>query len=665
MTAWSGDMVLGVTVDPGPQVRQQALKFSASHVHNSHSLKAGVDFRQHYRTQYQLGGFTSGNFSFANNYVRKDEDGNTPNAGLGLSWATFMLGIPTAMSTDSNDSFALMNPYYAWYAQDTWRLSRNLTLALGLRLEYEQGPSERYNRAQTFFDPNVVLPISEAAQAAYARNPLPELPASAFVVRGGSVYAGTNGVDRKLWRNELMWLPRLSAAWQANSKTIVRGGYGIYYDTLNVQNQAADQYGFSRATSTILTNDFGVTWLAGDPQNGRSPLTDPFPVRSDGTRYDVPPGAGLGAMARAGQGFSFTAYDRSHPRVQRWRVGVQRQLSENMLIEASYWGQWGDRIGVSKALDALPEQYWATGLVRNNALSTEMSRNVPNPFHISNFESIRNTDPVLYQHMSTVSMFTSTTIQKNRLLRPFPHMNGLTNSSLSIGKARTHALELTFQRRMSRGFNLNASYTRMHQDNLTIIDNDFEAAPRNWWPSNSARPHRFTATGIYELPFGRGRAYLQQGILNHVVGGWQIAGSYEFQPGPVLSWGNIFYRGDLSTFEKDASSGVKTLDRWFNTDLPFERLSANQPVGFHVRVFPQFFNGLRADGLNQWNANLSRDFRLFEGTRLQFRADAINLHNRSQMSAPTLGPTSTNFGRVTSQTSSLNRFYQFQARLQF
>ncbi|MDX1984425.1 MAG: carboxypeptidase-like regulatory domain-containing protein [Bryobacteraceae bacterium] len=665
MTAWSGDMVLSTTVDPGPQGRQQAVKYNFSHVRNSHSLRAGVDLRQQYRTQIQNGGFTSGNFAFANAFVRKDEDGFTPAGALGLTWATFMMGIPTAMSVDTNDTFALMNPYYGWYAQDTWRVSRKLTLTYGLRMEFEQGPTERYDRAIAYFDPNVELPISAAAQAAYARNPLPELPASAFVVRGGPVYAGRNGADRKLWQNELMFLPRVSAAWQTNSKTVIRGGYGIYFDTLNVMNQAADQFGFSRPTNTVLTNNFGVDWLAGDPRNGISPLRDPFPVRQDGTRFDVPLKDALGPMARVGQGFSFWDYNRRHPRVQRWRVGVQRELTNNMLVEVSYWGQWADRVNVTRRLDALPEQYWASGNTRNNAVATDMNRQVPNPFHISNFEDLRASHPVVYQQMSTLAQFTNRTIAKNRLLRPFPHMNGLNNQAEETGKARTHALEVNFQRRFAGGFMMNASYTRMHQDNRTIFENEFDLEPRLWWASNTARPHRITATGIVELPFGRGRAFLKTGVLNHILGGWQIAATYEFQPGPMLGWGNIFYRGDITTFEQDATSGTKSLNQWFNTALPFERVPANQPAAFHTRIFPRFFNGLRADGLNQWNANLLREFRITEGIRMQFRADAINLQNRSQMNAPDISPVSTNFGRILSQTSSLNRFYQVQARIQF
>lgn len=665
MTAWSGDMVLGVQVDPGAQGRQQALKFNATHIRGTHTLRAGIDFRQHYRTLIQNGGLTSGNFTFANTYVRRDEDGNNPNAGLALSWAAFALGMPSGMSVDTNDTYALMNPYYGFYAQDTWRVKRNLTLTVGLRAEYEQGPTERYDRAQTYFDFGAALPIAAAAQAAYARSPIAEVPASQFQVAGGSAYAGKNGASRRLWGNELMWLPRISASYQATQKTVIRGGYGIYYDTLNVMNGAADQYGYSRATNTVLTNDFGITWNAGNPGAGISPLTDPFPVRGDGTRFDAPLQAALGAMARVNQGFSFNAYDRVHPRIQRWRVGVQRELSSNMLVEVAYWGQWGDRIGVGNRLDFLPEQYWATGNTRNNALVTENNRQVANPFLLSNFGSIQTSDPVLYQHMTTLGAFTAPTVQKNRLLRPYPHMNGLNDNNPPTGKARTHALEMTFQRRFSRGFNLNFSYTRMHQEGFTTIENEFEQVPRIWWPNNTARPHRITATGIWELPFGRGRAFVQSGLLSYVLGGWQIAATYEFQNGPLLGWGNLFYRGDINTFEDDATSTPKTLDQWFNTGVPFEKVAANQPAQYHVRVFPRFFNRLRADGLNQWNGSLLREVPLVEGVRLQIRADAINLQNRSQMNAPDINPVSTNFGRITSQTSSLNRFYQVQARIQF
>ena len=133
-----------------------------------------------------------------------------------------------------------------------------------------------------------------------------------------------------------------------------------------------------------------------------------------------------------------------------------------------------------------------------------------------------------------------------------------------------------------------------------------------------------------------------------------------------LPGATCFYNGDLNTFGEDVNSGFdKSLNQWFNTGLPFERVAANQPAAFQARVFPRYFNEARADGLNQWNANILRRIRLWERVRLELRGDIINLQNRSQMAGPDLGVTSTNFGRITSQTSSLNRFYQVQARIQF
>ena len=543
-------------------------------------------------------------------------------------------------------------------------MTRNLTVTLGLRVEYEQAPTERYNRVLTVFDKEAQLPIAAAAQAAYAANPVPELPASSFVVKGGSVYAGVNGASRQPWQNELMWLPRVSAAWQFSPKMILRGGYGIYFDSINVQNESLNQSGFSRTTSTNLTNDYGVTWLAGNPGAGVSPLMDPFPVRSDGTRFDIPLGSALGSMYVAGQNFSYRPFNRKHPREQQWRIGVQRQLSPNMSVEAFYWGQWGDHLAFSQNLQALPAEYWNTTMVRNNTIASNMTQNVSNPFNISNFASLQTSDPALYQQMSKLGFFSGSTIQKNRLLRAYPQMNGLSTSQY-YGKAQNHSMQINFQRRLSKGLNLNAVYTYSHAKNWTTIINEFDTQPTQWTPTNSPLPNRFNATGIYELPFGPGRSYVKSGLLSHVVGNWQIAMTYDFQQGAFVSWGNYFYYGDLNTVGDTLTEGTKSLGRWFNTDAPFEKSSAKGPASYQARVFPVDITSVRADGLNQWSGNIRRDFQLREGMIFEIRVDALNLFNRSQFGAPDTNPYNTTFGRVTSATSTLNRFYQLQGRIRF
>src|SRR5207302_8760318 len=122
-----------------------------------------------------------------------------------------MLGIPTTSSVDANDSYATSNPYYSGYVHDTWRVTPKLTLNFGLRFEYEAGMTERFNRMLVGWNPSLQLPISAAAQAAYAAAPVAQLPASAFSVQGGSLYANTpnQGTGREAWQGQAMLLPRV------------------------------------------------------------------------------------------------------------------------------------------------------------------------------------------------------------------------------------------------------------------------------------------------------------------------------------------------------------------------------------------------------------------------------------------------------------------------
>jgi hypothetical protein len=343
---------------------------------------------------------------------------------------------------------------------------------------------------------------------------------------------------------------------------------------------------------------------------------------------------------------------------------VQRQLSGNTMVEAAYWGQIADHIQINENQRALAENYWATGLVRNNVISGDLTKNVANPFNIGKFASLATSNPLLYRQMSTLSFFTSTTIQKQALLRAYPQMSGLTGRQY-IGKARSHSLELNFTRRFSGGLNITAAYTRAMGESWTTIVNEFDKEPTYWLPNNSPRPHRLLATAIYQFPLGKGRRFLSGGVLGHIVGGFQTSVTYEYQPGPFLSWGNYFYYGDFATLPSDLTEGTKTLNRWFNTDLPFEKVSSKNPASYHVRSFPLDITSVRGDGVSQWSANLRRDFELKEGVRLELRLDAINLQNRSQMDSPSTNPTSSLFGVITAQTSSLNRFYQLQGRIRF
>ncbi|MBI4906132.1 MAG: TonB-dependent receptor [Acidobacteria bacterium] len=647
--------------------RMATAKIAITHIRGNHTIQSAFDNRYHFRTALPQGN-TSGNFNFNRSFTRKDDDGFVPSVDLGLGWAAFILGVPNSMTIQTLDSYATMSPYYGAFVQDSWRFSRRLTLNLGLRMEYERGATERYNRMIGGFDPTLTLPITSAAQAAYGASPLRELAASEFKVLGGTVFPGVGGTSRELYKSQAMWMPRAGVAYQWNNKTVLRAGYGIYYDTLNVLNFGPDQSGYTQNTSTVMANDpAGYVWNplfgANSPASQKTPLADPFPVRADGTRFDAPTRDLLGAMAKAGRGFGFTNSSQEHARQQRWRAGMQRQLGRSWLIDAAYAGSYSDRVSVARKLDALPQQFWADGKVRNDAIATDLNSNVASPFRLANFAGLQQSQPVIYKDMTTLGMYTSSTIRKANLLRPFPHMNGnLTNNVVPDGKVKSHSVELHVQKRFSHGFNLNFGYTALKVRERNFYFNEFDAEP-SWRTSNSGRPQRIVGTGIFEFPFGRGRRYASQAgrALDTLIGGWQTGVTYEYQPGALLDWGNPFYYGnDLA----DIVKSDKTFDQWFNT-ANFERASAKQPAAFHRRVFPVRVPDVRADKTSQWNLNMSKNVRVTERVNLQLRLDALNIQNRSQMGGPNTDPTSTNFGRITSQSQGTNRWLDVQARLTF
>ncbi len=640
--------------------RMFSFKGDMSQVRVRHTIRAGLDTRQHFRTGGG-GGNTSGNFSFNNSYTRKYDDNLQPPGDLAHSWAAFLMGLPGSMSVSTNsETYAMHSPYYGGYFQDTWRALPRLTLTLGFRLEYEHGPTERYNRMIGGFDPSAWLPITSRAEQVYASNPLPQRPPEQFLVQGGAVFPGAGDASRWGFSGEVMAMPRIAVAYQFGRKMVLRAGYGIFYDTLNVLNQGPNQTGFSRSTSTTITTNYGTTWQAGDPARGISPLVDPFPLKRDGTRFLLPSKGELGPMTLAGRSFTFTDWNTRHACQQRWRAGVQRQIGKSSVVEVTYTGSYTDRVYITRNLSPLPGQYWADGLERHSDVATYLRGNIPNPFRLANFPGLLESNPQLYDDMNSVSFFRGSTVQRQQLLRAFPHMTGLSRNYAPFGEVRVDSLEVNFQRRFSKGLTMSAGYTRLRARNADFYANEFEEQP-TWRQSNNGRPHRFVANGIYQLPFGRRRTFLKSGTLSKLFGGFQTSITFQWQPGALLDFGNLFYYGSLD----DINIDTRTLDHWFDTG-DFEKNPARGPDSYHRRVFPTRIEGLRRDSTRQWNANLQREFPLKgERARLYLRCDMMNVFNRSQFNAPDTNPYSTNFGRVTSQSAAINRFLQVQGRIQF
>jgi hypothetical protein len=668
---------MGGTVDGGIWVTTYQGQSNLTSTRGSHTWRGGVDVQWAQRTSRDGAGNMS-TFNYDNTYTRAADTTNVfPAQQIGLSLAAFMLGMPSSVSISDNNGFDVRNNYFGTFAQDTWRVNRNLTINFGLRFEFENGIKEAQNRALLWFDPDAAVSIAGAAQAAYARSPLAEVPASQFAVQGGTVYAGTQGRGDRSWQSEALWMPRVSFGYKLGEKNVVKGGYGVYYDTINARDWTPNQDGYDVTTTNQLSSDFGLTYGLGDPKNGILPLANPFPLRGGtGSRYELVPGNALGADNMLGQSFPAENPDRVHSRVQRWRVGWQREINRRTAIEIAYAGSYADRQGITLRLDYLPEQYWSSANVRDTSANDYLTQNVPNPFHISNFAALQTSNPLLYQRLAGSTFFTSTTTQRHRLLRAYPHMsagnNGLQIQDQPLGEIKAHALEIVLTRRHANGLTGNAGLTvNRVTENRTV--HEFDREPTLWQTTNNGRPYRLTGAVVYELPFGPEKKFLASGgLLTTLARGWTVGGTVEYQPGALLNWPTLFFHGNLNDIQKKnpeiALRPDGTFDptkTWFNIDAGFERDTADQPAAFQKRTFPFRVDGVRGFDLFYVNANVARTFNLGGRRAFQFRVDLQNLLNRQHYANPELNPTSTNFGQVRAVNNNVMRFITFNGTFRF
>jgi hypothetical protein len=165
--------------------------------------------------------------------------------------------------------------------------------------------------------------------------------------------------------------------------------------------------------------------------------------------------------------------------------------------------------------------------------------------------------------------------------------------------------------------------------------------------SPSDRTHSFTMTGIYELPFGRGRAIGSGSgaVVNRLIGGWQMGAVWLVNTGEPIGFGNVLFSGNVQNIP--LSDGDRNIDRWFNTAAGFATEPARQ-LGSNVRTFPLRLSGLRAGTLSNWDLSLLKQTPIKERYNLQFRAEFLNAFNHpSGWAPPNTSPTSSAFGQVT------------------
>jgi len=587
-----------------------------SWMRGNHSVKAGFDGRLLFETNQEYGNVAP-RLDFAQAYTRGPLD-NSPVAPAGQGLASFLLGIPTGGWVDLNDSRAEFSQFYAGFLQDDWRVTKKLTLNLGLRWECESPVTERFNRTTRDFDFRSVNPIQARAQAQYARAPILEVPASEFRTVGGVTFAGLGGQPRGIrdpYRRALM--PRLGFAYQLARQVVVRGGYGIYFDMLGAEFSDVSQPGFNQRTNVLASLDNGQTYVAS--------IANPLP-----SGLEQPKGAAGGLETYLGRSPGFFAATGVRPYIQRWSYSIQYEPAQQMLFELGYIGTRAVRQRVSTEFNPVPRRYLSTSPARDQATIDYLSARVANPF-------------VGLAGFAGSALFAAANTTRSQLLQPYPHFSGL-SAGLPAGASWYHALMARFERRFSRGLQAQASYTWSKTmravDYLNATDNIPEHVVCMF-----DRPHRLAMTAMYELPFGAGRRWggAARGLLNHLIGGWQVQAIYQAQSGPPLEFGNVIYRGTYRDLR--LSGDQQTLDGWFNT-AGFER-NPNLQLANNIRTFPTRVAAARADGINVWDLAAHKTFRLMEKLKLQLRGEAEGAMNHPNFEAPNAAPTSTLFGCVT------------------
>ncbi|QEE29204.1 TonB-dependent receptor [Terriglobus albidus] len=596
-----------------------------------HTTDFGGDWRIYKVSSFRYGN-PKGSFNFGLQGGQGWTNGpfNNSAAGvLGQELASMLLGLPTAGSIDVNDRQVSQAKYYAIFFQDNWKLIPNLTLNLGLRYERDLATTEKHNEAVRGFDTGATSPINAAAQANFAASPVSGVTFPKLV--GGLVYADDN--RRNFYTTPSTgFSPRLGFAYTPMKDMSVRGGFGIFFDSVGRVDPIAT--GFNQTTQMLVTSNGYLSPSA--------TLSDPFP----GGSILQPPGSSLGLASNLGQTISFPRSQVLPSYNERWNLDVQKQFGST-LIEFGYVGSHAVHLGVSRNIDFIPASYLNVGQARDSNVISFLQANVSNPF----------------RGLLPGTTLNGNTVQRQQLLLPYPHFTGVTQASEPAGSAIFHEFEARVEKRLSHGVRYLVNYSWSKRLERVSYLNPQDIMPEKRISSDD-RPQHLVVSTTWELPFGEKRAYrVPVPVVNYAISGWNVSGIYTYQPqGAPLTWSDIIYSGTGGL--NDLKVSPHNVNAAFDVNQ-FNRTSSAQPVtGTHIRTLPTQVAHARQDGINAFDMSLIKSNRITERLSAQLRADAFNALNHPNFSGPNLTPTSSAFGTITSQAN-LPRTIQVALRLVF
>jgi hypothetical protein len=578
-----------------------------------HTLRGGFDFR----TIHDFGTPASGPSSFTFSSVFTQANPLVSNGLSGSSLASLLLGYPSGGSQSVVSQFNDFIRYYGGFIQDDFRLTPKLTLNFGLRLEHESGVSEEQDRLIVGFNSLAPSPLAQ-----------PDLP-----LTGGVEYAGVGGNPSHTGRPLSVKLaPRAGFAYSVTPKTVIRGGYGTYWAPTFFSYQNA--IGYSQTTSIVASTNGNYTPAVS--------LSNPYP-----NRLLQPTGNSLGLASGVGQAitiFSPTASSAGYS--QHYSLEVQQELPQHFVVSAGVLGSHNLHLlenGLN--IDQLDPSYFSLG-------ASTLTQAVPNPLY----------------GKGGVGTVGTPTVSRLQLLLPYPQFTSVSVSNSNTASSLYYSFYIRAERRFARGIGLLASYTwSRSEDNITGVNTAGSSniaavgGPQNaynpngeWSLSTQDVPNRFTMSGTYDLPFGKGKRFLNGSkALDWIAGGWSLNTLGIIQSGFPLAITQANANSVVgASYQRPNATGVSPITPGSIDARLTGRLN---PAAFSVTPALAFGNISRfidARGPRLFNIDFSifKSFTVRERLKAQFRAEALNLTNTPYFGNPGTVVTSTaSFGQITSQ----------------
>src|SRR6266705_1711107 len=593
------------------------LNDSVSWVKGKHNFKFGGGVRM---LQFNVRRLTQSSGEFDFNAAQTSNNGAGGNAV-----ASSLFGLSDTTTLNYGNFSGVRYKDFSFYGQDSYKLASRLTLNYGLRYD-------------------IVLPATEAFDRFSMVDPTLPNPGAGGIL-GAYTYFGTgtgrNGRKRPQDVYGKAIGPRLGFAYSVNSKTVLRGGYGIFYEPLK-EGSFADQdgLGFFNRQDLTSTNGFQID----------SGVTRIFPSSGPFT-----PDAQNGSPGQPNGGLILVPRDSGRPAdIQTWNLDIQRQITANLVLSIAYVGSKGTHL---PALNIIPNQMNPSFLSLGNELGMNATCLSNNGCPKAIAAGVKLPYPTFSGNI-------------NQLLRPFPQYGDFNQEDNSFTPDRTgnstyHAMQLGLEKRFAEGLSFLVSYTV--SKNLTDADSagpgvsGFIGTNRFIGQSSFNRgaekavsqldtPQALVASFFYELPAGHGKRYLNQGgVVDRVVGGWYIAGVASYKSGtPTTVYGScggtagdVLFAGCHFTgiARVNVVPGVSQTNKSsnFNTaSTPFWNPNAfTVPAAFTFGNEPRSLSSARTFGGRNEDFTLGKKTRLFgENTAIDFRAEFFNIFNRHIYSAP-------------------------------